>query len=83
MENIAIPKNEYLELRRKADAYDRMNAGSSNGGKKSSAALTPEQRRERAKTACRSHREIWPRRGGKDCFCAPVTSAKPPAVIVP
>lgn len=51
METIAVPKNEYDKLRRKADAYDRMNAGSSAGGKKSSANLTPDQRRERAKKA--------------------------------
>lgn len=51
METIAIPKSEYDELKRKADAYDKMNAGSSLGGKISSAKLTPEQRRERAKKA--------------------------------
>lgn len=51
MEKISISLQEYTELRRKADAYDKMNAGSSSGGKKSSANLTPEQRRERAKKA--------------------------------
>lgn len=51
METIAIPIEEYKELKRKAEAYDRMNIGSSAGGKKSSANLTPEQRSERAKKA--------------------------------
>lgn len=51
METIAIPIEEYKELKRKAEAYDRMNIGSSTGGKKSSANLTPQQRSERAKKA--------------------------------
>ncbi len=46
-ETIAIPKSEYLELKRKAEAYDKL----SSGGKKSSANMTPEERRERAKKA--------------------------------
>ncbi len=51
METIAIPKSEYLELKRKADAYDKMNAGASTGGKKTWAKLTPEERSARAKKA--------------------------------
>lgn len=51
METIAIPKDEYLELKRKAEAYDKMNAGASAGGKKAWADLTTEQRSERAKKA--------------------------------
>lgn len=51
METIAIPKDEYLELKRKAEAYDKMNAGASTGGKKAWANLTAEQRSERAKKA--------------------------------
>lgn len=51
METIAIPKKLYDELKRKADAYDKMNAGSSKGGKRAWANLTPEQRSERAKKA--------------------------------
>jgi hypothetical protein len=47
METIAIPKDEYDELKRKADAYDKMNAGASTGGKRVRASLTPEQRSER------------------------------------
>ena len=41
METIAIPKDKYNELKRKADAYDKMNAGASTGGKRSRASLTP------------------------------------------
>lgn len=48
---IAIPRIEYAELKRKADAYDKMNAGASTGGKKAWAKLTSEQRSERAKKA--------------------------------
>ncbi len=51
METIAIPIEEYDELKRKAEAYDKMNIGASVGGKKSSSNLTPEQRSERAKKA--------------------------------
>lgn len=51
METITIPKDEYDELRRKADAYDKMNAGASVGGKKAWAGLTPEERSARAKKA--------------------------------
>ncbi len=51
MEKIAIPKKLYDELKRKADAYDRMNVGSSKGGKRAWAKLTPEQRSARAKKA--------------------------------
>lgn len=54
METIAIPKDEYSELKRKADAYDRMNVGASTGGKKAWAALTAEQRSERARKAVRA-----------------------------
>ena len=50
-ETIAIPKNEYLELKRKADAYDKISAKNSVAGRASSASLTPEQRRECAKKA--------------------------------
>lgn len=55
METIAIPIEEYKRLKQKADAYDLEHAkkgtAGSAGGKKSSANLTPEQRRERAKKA--------------------------------
>lgn len=50
-EKITIPKSEYVELVRKADAYDKMSAGASIGGKKAWASLTPEQRSARAKKA--------------------------------
>ncbi len=48
---IAIPKSLYDELIRKAEAYDKMNAGASVGGKKAWAGLTPEERSARAKKA--------------------------------
>lgn len=48
---IAIPKSLYDELIRKAKAYDNMTAHLGEAGKKSSAKLTPEQRKERAKKA--------------------------------
>jgi len=51
MDSITISRDEYNELKRKADAYDKMNAGSSKGGKRAWASLTPEQRSERAKKA--------------------------------
>lgn len=55
MTKIAIPEEEYNELKRKAAAYDsmtsKMSTAGSKGGRKSSASLTPEQRRERAKKA--------------------------------
>ena len=51
IEKISISLQEYEELKRKADAYDRMNVGSSKGGKKTWAALTPEERSARAKKA--------------------------------
>lgn len=48
---IAILESEYNELVRKAEAYDKMNAGSSKGGKNAWANLTPEERSIRAKKA--------------------------------
>lgn len=48
---IAIPKSLYDELIRKAKAYDNMTAHLGAAGKKSSANLTPEQRKARAKKA--------------------------------
>lgn len=51
MEKIAIPKNEYDELRRKAEAYDKMAGQLSAAGKKTWAKLTPEERSARAKKA--------------------------------
>jgi len=51
METITIPKDEYEKLKRKAAAYDKMNAGASVGGKKAWAGLTPEERSARAKKA--------------------------------
>lgn len=51
MEEITISKKEYEELKRKAKAYDNMTAHLGEAGKKSSANLTPEQRKERAKKA--------------------------------
>ena len=50
-ETIAIPKSEYLELKRRAEAYDKIKAKNSTAGKASASSLTPEQRRERAKKA--------------------------------
>lgn len=50
-ETIAIPKSEYLELKRKADAYDKIKNNNSNAGKASARNLTPEQRSARAKKA--------------------------------
>lgn len=50
-ETIAIPKNEYLELKRKAEAYDKIKNNNSKAGKASVAKFTPEERRERAKKA--------------------------------
>ena len=47
METIAIPKDKYNELKRKADAYDKMNSWASTGGKRAWDSLTPEQRSER------------------------------------
>lgn len=51
MEEISISLQEYKELIRKAEAYDKMNIGSRIGGKKSSANMTPEERSARAKKA--------------------------------
>lgn len=54
-EKISISLQEYNELKRKADAYDRSreirSKTNSAAGKASAAKLTPEQRRERAKKA--------------------------------
>lgn len=51
MEAITISAEEYKTLKQKAESYDRISAGFSKAGKKSSAKLTPEQRSERAKKA--------------------------------
>lgn len=51
---ISISLQEYEELKRKAEAYDKMNAGASQGGKKAWAKLTPEERSARAKKAVRA-----------------------------
>lgn len=55
MNTIAIPIEEYNNLKRRADAYDKMHAKrfniTRNAGKVSAAKLTPEQRSERAKKA--------------------------------
>lgn len=51
MQTITVPLDEYNELTRKAEAYDKLSVGGKTGGKKSSAKLTPEQRKERAKKA--------------------------------
>lgn len=48
---VAIPEIEYNELIRKAGAYDKMNVGSSKGGKNAWANLSPEERSARAKKA--------------------------------
>lgn len=50
-EKVSISLQEYKELVRKAEAYDKMNAGAKVGGKKSSANMTPEERSARAKKA--------------------------------
>ncbi len=55
MENITIPIEEYNELKRKSEAYDKMHAqrikATSAAGKASISNLTPEQRSERARKA--------------------------------
>lgn len=51
METITVPRRDYEELKRKAEAYDKISAKNAQAGRASSAALTPEQRRERAKKA--------------------------------
>lgn len=55
MKTIAIPIEEYKELKRKAEAYDEMRKKRSNAnsraGRASASKLTPEQRSERAKKA--------------------------------
>lgn len=48
---IAIPKSEYEELKRKAQAYDNMTKHLSSAGKAAANKLTPEQRSARAKKA--------------------------------
>lgn len=50
-EKISISLQEYNDLKRKAEAYEKLSNGGKSGGKKSSANMTPEQRRERAKKA--------------------------------
>lgn len=50
-ETIAIPKSEYLELKRKAEAYGKIKSNNSKAGKASVAKFTPEQRSARAKKA--------------------------------
>ena len=49
--------NELEELRRKAEAYEKMIASRSAGGKKAWAGLTPEQRSARAKHAVQARIE--------------------------
>lgn len=55
MKTIAIPIEEYTELKHKAKAYDEMYKKRSNAnsraGKASASKLTPEQRSERARKA--------------------------------
>lgn len=55
METITIPKDEYNELKRKADAYDtqkaRLAVSNSRAGRMSASKLTPEERSARAKKA--------------------------------
>lgn len=50
-DTIAIPKTEYAELKRKAEAYDKIKGNNSKAGKVSASKLTPEQRSARAKKA--------------------------------
>lgn len=54
-EKISISLQEYKELQATKEAYitllQKLSAGGKTGGKKSSAKLTPEQRKERAKKA--------------------------------
>lgn len=50
-EKISVSLQEYKELKRKAEAYEKLSNGGKSGGKKSSANMTPEQRSARAKKA--------------------------------
>ena len=56
---VQISEKELAELRRKAEAYDKMNAGSSRGGKNAWANLTPEERSIRAKKAVQARMEKY------------------------
>lgn len=50
---------ELEELRKKAEAYDKMIAARSAGGRKSSANMTPEERAARAKKAALARAEKY------------------------
>lgn len=50
-ETIAIPKSEYIELKRKAEAYDKIKNNNSEAGKKTWANVSPAERSARAKKA--------------------------------
>jgi hypothetical protein len=51
MDTIAVPLEEYKQLKEKAEAYDKISQGNSAKGKASASKLTPEERSERAKKA--------------------------------
>jgi len=51
MKTITVPLEEYNELKRKAEAYDKISKGNSAKGKASVAKFTPEELSARAKKA--------------------------------
>lgn len=51
METITVPLEEYEELKKKAEAYDKIKSNNSKAGKISASKLTPEQRSANAKKA--------------------------------
>lgn len=51
METIAVPLKGYEELKKKAEAYDKISQSNSTKGKASASRLTPEGRSGRAKRA--------------------------------
>lgn len=59
MSDVVISEEALLDLRRKAEAYDKIVANNSRAGKASTSKLTAEERRARAKKAAASR---WKKR---------------------
>ena len=51
MGNVTISEEEYAELKRKAEAYDKIRGNNSRAGRTSASKMTPEQLSARAKKA--------------------------------
>ena len=65
MGSVTISEDEYAELKRKAEAYEKIQQNNSKAGKASASNMTAKERSERAKKAVEARIKKYGQKKGK------------------